>query len=738
MEHITPFLPWIYWILGLFAVLWISSLWIRRIPSGKIAILENVVKSKSIATGRILAEDDEMGVLQRYLKQGWHVIPWPVRRIKYTCAITNVAELAVLKAKDGAALPPNRKFADDPAGNTEDPAQDHHNRFQDAEGFYRHGGIRGIQLRIVTAGPYFFHPELFEVIPISRTVIPPGKVGVVTARDGAPLEAGQNLGKRIDGHDHFQNAAAFIRNGGQGGPQIEILPPGTYNINTEVFGIEIKDALVVPQGKMAVLIAKIGKPLPTGEVCAETPAGDKVFTDAHEFITAGGVQGPQSRMLGAGTTYYNPLAFDFELKDLFAVQPGFVAARISYIGKEPEVQGETPAPPTVLEGQAKDPAATRFNTGGRELHIVGPGYRGLQREVLSPNRYAYNPYAEQLITWPISVRTVEWANPNDKDPSTNYFNQFLIQSNDGQDMRVDVRMTYRVNPEDVPAVLRAFGSPEALEQQVIHPLVENIFRNQVTKSPAINYVQNRDKEVEEAFKEAQARLREYHVQVTALLITNLIPPEKLTAILSAKSLAEQEKDMYAKKEEAQKARITYENRAAEAEQQKSLRQAETDIVVAQNEAKAVQERAKGEAARVELIGRAEATATQVKGEAEASIIEKKGLAAGKGFESQAQALGRDGLALLEVFRRIAEGGTKVVPDIVVGGGTPGGVPGADISGMLSVLVARSLRDQAVSPAAPTQSAAVALSSGAAQTQSDQGQGATLVSGPAASTQGSAA
>src|SRR5262249_16386646 len=157
---------------------------------------------------------------------------------------THVAELAIIEALDGAPLSPDRKFADDPAGSVTDSTKDFHNKFQDPEAFYDKGGIRGTQLRIVTQGPYFFHPGLFKVKPINGTGIKPGNVGVVTARDGKPLEPGQILGKRVAGHDHYQNAAAFIAGGGQTGPQIEQIPPGTYNINTEVFDVKEQEALI--------------------------------------------------------------------------------------------------------------------------------------------------------------------------------------------------------------------------------------------------------------------------------------------------------------------------------------------------------------------------------------------------------------------------------------------------------------------------------------------------------------
>src|SRR6185436_15098352 len=68
--------------------------------------------------------------------------------------------------------------------------------------------------------------------------IPPGKVGIATASDGEPLDPGRLHGKAIDGHHNFQDAEQYIASGGQKGPQVEILTPGTYRILTQSVPLE--------------------------------------------------------------------------------------------------------------------------------------------------------------------------------------------------------------------------------------------------------------------------------------------------------------------------------------------------------------------------------------------------------------------------------------------------------------------------------------------------------------------
>ncbi len=688
---------WPYIGIGLVALavlVFVVKKFIVFVPNGFIATMENMF-GKSIETGRILARDKEMGVRRKYLTQGWHGLLWPITKVRKLEPVFIVKELGFVVAKDGSQLPPDRKFADDPAGNINDPSKDYHNKFQDADAFFDKGGIRGPQLRLLTAGPIYKHPDLFEITEMKRTHIDQDKVGVVIARDGKPLRNGQQLADKVPNHNSFQDAAAFIANGGQVGPQLEHLGPGDYNINSEMFVVKELPALKVSQGFIAILIAKIGKPLPKGDVCAVTPAGD-VFTDAAAFIAKGGFQGPQSRTVSAGTHYINPWAFDNEPQKLWVIEPGEVAARISFIGVEPKLD-DAPQTTGNLSETATDPSETHVNSGVRAINIntsdgASEGERGLQKQVLSPGVYPFNHFAENLIRWPITVRTIEWDDKEDKDKDTgtNYFTRFETDSFDGQKMKVAVRLTWRVLAENVPFAVRNFGSPAALESGVIHPQLENIFGNQVAKVPAINYVQSRPAEVALALAAAKEALAPYRVEVTGLLITKLIPPEALTELLSKKSLAVQESEMYAAKEKAQAARILFENKSAEADQQKSLRLAETGVTIAEKKADAVEKQAAGEAKRIIAIGNATAAATKATGTADAEVIQLKGDAEGLAMQRKAAAIGPDNLARLEVTKAIGEIKMPLVPQIMMGNQGQNGGGMADL--LASIVLPKILQD----------------------------------------------
>jgi hypothetical protein len=68
----------------------------------------------------------------------------------------------------------------------------------------------------------------------------------------------------------FQNGELFLKNGGQKGPQISILTPGMYRINTDLFLVEVRKATVVPGGHICLVTAMDGTQLPDGRLLADS------------------------------------------------------------------------------------------------------------------------------------------------------------------------------------------------------------------------------------------------------------------------------------------------------------------------------------------------------------------------------------------------------------------------------------------------------------------------------------
>lgn len=138
-------------------------------------------------------------------------------------------------------------------------------------------GESGLQADVLTPGRHLSLPNV-EIRIAKAIVIASDQVGLVDAKDGASLPPGENFGKVVECND-FQDARAFIRNGGQKGKQRAILTNGTYYINTELFSVEIVNFIRIREDEVGLVEARDGKPLPPGQAFAK-------FVECNNFQNA--------------------------------------------------------------------------------------------------------------------------------------------------------------------------------------------------------------------------------------------------------------------------------------------------------------------------------------------------------------------------------------------------------------------------------------------------------------------
>src|SRR6266576_3793956 len=239
-----------------------------NVGAQEIAIKERRYLGAKMPPGRVVATEGEVGIQADVLKPGLHLIKYPFERVVRKVPLIEIGadELGIVEAIDGEPMLPGRIFAPDRAQNA-------HNNFQDPIAFIKQGGVKGIQLRTLPPGLWPIHTYLFRVSVAKTTVVPQGKVGAIIAADGAPLDPGRLLGKSVAGHLSFQNAELFVSAGGQRGPQVDILTPGTYRILTQsvpleggtdvkpgLFTIRLYDATVIDENQIGLVEALDGSP----------------------------------------------------------------------------------------------------------------------------------------------------------------------------------------------------------------------------------------------------------------------------------------------------------------------------------------------------------------------------------------------------------------------------------------------------------------------------------------------
>ncbi|HEU4795805.1 MAG TPA: SPFH domain-containing protein, partial [Pyrinomonadaceae bacterium] len=684
-------------VLLIFFLLIVNRIFVN-VGAREIAIKERRYLGSRMPPGRVVATEGEVGIQADVLKPGLHLIKFPFERVVRKVPLIEIGpdELGVIEAVDGEPMPPGRIFAPDRAQNA-------HNNFQDPIAFIKQGGVKGIQLRTLPPGLWPIHPYLFRVSVAKATVVPQGKVGVVTAADGDPLDPGRLLGKAITNHRNFQDAEQFIAARGQKGPQVDILTPGVYRILIQsgpidgtneikpgLFNVRLFDATVINENGIGLVDALDGAPLnPRDYVAASMPGHDN-FQDGHEFIGRGGQRGPQKDILLPGTYYINPLLFKVIPESAKEIRPGEVAVVVSNVGKDPseevrremaekvrqrmereerEQAEESVARLDMLDDtrtaeeikadlMTGDPADRRLDEGAHEAYVVPEGYRGIQETVVGPGRYYVNTLAITPIVIPTTNQTVEWT----AGEVANTFNPFEVISKDGFTMQLEVRVVFRVKPEDAPFMVAKIGGIERLIQNVMHPLIDSIFRNQASESSAMAYLQNRHEEQERAEARVRAHLLKYHVDVVNVLICHIHLPEELMKTQTEKILAEQRQNMFNAQREAEEKRIQLEKTKSQADNQKDLMAATVGVEIAGKRAEQRKAEGEGEAHYIQQTGRAEAEKVRLMGEAQ-----------GVAYREQVNALGPQGVALVETLKVIGEKGVRITPDVMAtGSGAEGG------------------------------------------------------------------
>src|SRR5215475_9678644 len=145
-------------------------------------------------------------------------------------------------------------------------------------------GEAGFQAQTLAPGVYFgkwFWQYAIHFQPF--TIIPTGKIGLVLARDGAELETGSILARKV-ACDAFQDAAAFLQNGGRKGRQTAIMTPGSYRINTFLFDVEVSDMVSIPDNAVGIVTTLEGKPLDEGQIAGRVISDHNKFQDVDLFL----------------------------------------------------------------------------------------------------------------------------------------------------------------------------------------------------------------------------------------------------------------------------------------------------------------------------------------------------------------------------------------------------------------------------------------------------------------------
>ncbi len=551
-------------------------------------------------------------------------------------------------------------------------------------------GEAGFQGKTLAPGLYWgMWPWQYGVTMHAFLVIPEGNIGLVLSNDGAEIPTGAILGRKVES-DNFQDAVSFLNNGGQKGRQTAYITAGTYRINIYAFTVTISPMVIIHENMVGIVTSLDGHPIEGNQIAGKYIEGHNNFQDFDSFLKNDGNRGLQPSIVLAGSYNINPWAIQIEEVPMTDVPIGYVGVVISYIGQD-----------------GKDLTGESFKHG----NIVGKGSRGVWMEPYGPGKYPINKYTMKVELVPTTNLVLNWANARseshqlDKNLST-----ITVRSQDGFPFNLDVSQIIHIPANEAPKVIARFGSMNNLVSQVLEPTIGNYFRNSAQDSDVISFLSTRKERQLAAKEHIKNVLDEYNVNAVDTLIGDIVPPESLMKTLTDRKIAQEEEKTYTTQRLAQEKRQGMEKETAIADMQKEIVKAQQSVEIAQRTADATVKKAEGDANSLKLQVDAEATATKMRANAEAEAtkmragaeaeatklnasadaeqISKTGLAeaekimaigksTAEAYELQVKAMGGDNFTRYKITEEIAKGNIKIIPDILIGGGTgtDGGING---------------------------------------------------------------
>ncbi len=569
----------------------------------------------------------------------------------------------------------------------------------------------GYQPNLLRGGLHFLMPFQYHVHLMPLVTIPQGQIGYVFARDGQPLLPTQTLGVVVPESKTFQDVDAFLKHGGERGPQREILREGTYALNLVQFvvftdggvyflPISSQDEAVFKrmatlirdrggfepivikgtEDEVGVVTVHDGPSLPQGEIIAPT-VGDEVkdpttyhnkFQDSEKFLLGGGRRGRQLQVLVEGTYFINRLFATVEMIPKTTIDVGFVGVIVSYEG---ELGGD-------LSGDD-------YKHG----EMVETGFKGVWNKPLMPGKYAFNTYAGKVIIVPTTNLILKW---NKDEVGSHRLDENLsaieLITKDAFEPLLPLSVVMHIDYRQAPLVIQRFGDIKRLVDQTLDPMVAAYFKNVGQTRTLIQLIQERSDIQNQSAQEMKDRFAHYNLELEEVLIGtpqssgNDQKIETILAQLRDRQIAVEQIETYSRKEEAAGKERELRQAEAIAQQQTSLTQSQIAIEIQANEGRAAYQRSLQDAAKIKALAEADAEREARVGIAKALAIEEQVRAyGGPQFQVLQQTMERFSTA-------VERSGVEIVPKMVItngGNGANGGSFSA-FEGLITMLLSDKL------------------------------------------------
>jgi uncharacterized membrane protein YqiK len=558
----------------------------------------------------------------------------------------------------------------------------------------------GFQPDLRRGGFHFFTPLQFRVHILPMVSVTQGKIGYVFARDGVDLPAGQTLADNAT-VNNFLDVRAFLKGGGQKGPQRKILREGTHIINPALFVVMTEETtysmtmdatereyyqkmrelldqrhgfspLVIKGAEeshasdlLAVVTVQDGPALPRDELLAPD-VGDhhNSFQEPEKFLKDGGKRGRQERVLVEGTYYINRLFATVELINKTVIPVGFVGVVVSYTGRK-----------------GNDVSGSEYSHG----ELVETGCRGVWRDPMMPGKYAFNTYSGKIELVPTTNFVLMWQTGMTGSNFDSNLREITLITKDAFEPLLPLSVVVHIDYRKAPMVVQRFGNVKQLVEQTLDPMVSSYFKNVSQTRTFIELIQSRSELQEGASVDMRTRFQAYSLEFQEVLIGTPKPQpgdnriENIMSQLRDRQIAREQVETFAQKQIAADKQRELNEAEKRAEKQAELTSSLVDISIKDNNGAALVKAAERRRQEMESLAQGEKFRQENEGAGRASAIKAVGEAEAAAIKAKSEALegeGADKQLMQTVMLRLAEAfetaRVPLVPQIQVGASSDGG------------------------------------------------------------------
>ncbi|MDI6774759.1 MAG: SPFH domain-containing protein [Verrucomicrobiota bacterium] len=349
-------------------------------------------------------------------------------------------------------------------------------------------GQKGVWEDVLGEGRHFLNPILYNHLIVPVTVIPPGRVGIVTSKVGKNLPPGE-----------------FLANDDQKGIWRRALGPGKYRLNSVGYKIDIVDAVSIPIGYAGVITSLSGEQALEGQFAKL------------------GQKGVRQDILQPGLYYINPSEFAVHVLEIGVNQ-------ISFLGK------------TGGQVITKSQIASGYNPVDQLSNVKLMEQQEKRLDYLAQRQQG--PAAQQAVRDWTQAKAGKPAPPRPADQPTPTgaitLNQFVnFPSRDGFDISLDMTVEFELLPKNIAWIYRSYGDLPAVLDKVINPQILSASRLKGSAYGARDFIvgEGREKFQTELAEALSKTLAERKILVHSSLIRHVNVPDQILEPIQEASVA---------------------------------------------------------------------------------------------------------------------------------------------------------------------------------------------------------